>query len=148
MRAWPPGCARLPARLARLVRETASQGMDIRLENTGVYRVLRKSTEDELYRIAQEAVTNAIRHAQASTISLRLSYALDRVSLEVVDDGVGFDVASGPATEEGHFGLAGIRERARILNAEVMLESTPGEGTSVRVSVPLGRDEKEKRKKA
>ena len=148
LRSEGPEAQTLPARLAKLVRETTYQGTDTRLENTGVYRVLRQSTEDELYRIAQEAVTNAVRHASASTISLRLSYSLDCVSLEVVDDGVGFDVSRGPATEEGHFGLAGIRERARILNAEVMLESVPGEGTSVRVNVPLGRDEKEKRKKA
>ena len=147
LRTEGPEAQTLPARLARLVRETTSQGADTRLENTGVYRVLRKSTEDELYRIAQEAVTNAIRHARASTINLRLSYSLDRVLLEVVDDGVGFDVASGPATEDGHFGLAGIRERARILNAEVMLESTPGEGTSVRVSVPLGREEKKRERR-
>jgi ligand-binding sensor domain-containing protein/signal transduction histidine kinase len=148
LRSEGPEAQTLPARFARLVRETTARGTDTRLENTGVYRVLRKSTEDELYRIAQEAVTNAIRHARASTIGLRLSYSLDRVSLEVVDDGVGFDVAAVPATEGGHFGLAGIRERARILNAEVMLESVPGEGTSVRVSVSLARDEKEKRKKA
>ena len=148
LRSEGPEAQALPARLARLVRETTSQGTDTRLENTGVYRVLRKSTEDELYRIAQEALMNAIRHAEASTIWLRLSYALDRVSLEVADKGVGFDIAAAPATESGHFGLAGIRERARILKAEVMLESTPGKGTSVRIDVPLGRDEKEQRKKA
>jgi len=148
LRSEGPEAQSLPARLARLVRETTDQGTAIRLENTGVYRVLRQSTEDELYRIAQEAMTNAIRHANALTIWLRLNYSLDRVSLEVVDDGVGFDASKGPTTEGGHFGLAGIHERARILKAEVMLESVPGEGTSMRVSIPLGRDDKEKRKKA
>jgi len=148
LRSEGPEAQTLPARLARLVRETTSEGTVTHLENTGVYRVLRKSMEDELYRIAQEAVTNANRHARASTISLRLSYSLDRLSLEIVDDGVGFDIAAAPAPEGGHFGLSGIRERARILGAEVMLESIPGKGTSVRVNVPIGHAEKEKRKKA
>jgi signal transduction histidine kinase len=148
LRSDGPESQTLPARLARLVRETTSQGTDTRLENTGVYRALGKSTEDELYRIAQEAVTNAIRHAKPLTIRLRLSYSLDTVLLEVVDDGVGFDVSRGPTMEGGHFGVAGMRERARILNAAFMLESVRGEGTIVRVNVPLGRDEKDKRKKA
>jgi ligand-binding sensor domain-containing protein len=138
----------LPSRLARLVRTTMSEVSDTRLENTGVYRALGQSVEDELYRIAQEAVTNAVRHANPSTIRLRLSYSLDHVLLEVVDDGTGFDLLSGPAADGGHFGLAGIRERARILRAEVMLESAPGEGTSIRVNLPLGRDDKEKEKRA
>ena len=148
LRSEGPEAQSLPARLVRLVRTTISQVSDTRLENTGVYRALGQSTEDELYRIAQEAVTNAIRHANASSIRLRLSYSLDRVVLEVVDDGAGFDPSIEPATEGGHFGLAGIRERARILHAEVMLESTLGEGTSVRVSVPLGRDDREKEMRA
>jgi len=147
LRSEGPEAQTLPARLARLVRKTTSQVSDTRLENTGVYRPLGQSTEDELYRIAQEAVANAIRHANPSTIRLRLSYSLDHLQLEVVDNGIGFDASAEPATQSGHFGLAGMRERARILHAEVMLESAPGEGTSVKVSVPIGRDDKEKEKR-
>jgi len=125
----------LPARLARLVRETIPRITDTQLETTGTYRALAQSIEDELYRIAQEAVTNAVRHASAQSIRLRLSYGLERVVLEVVDDGRGFDVSQAPSSQGGHFGLTGMRERARILGAEVMLESAPDRGTSVRVSV-------------
>jgi signal transduction histidine kinase len=117
------------------------------LEISGVYRALAQSLEDELYRIAQEAVANAVRHANAKTLRLRLSYKLEQVSLDVGDDGRGFDVAHAPSGEGGHFGLTGMQERARILGTEVILESVPGKGSSVRVVVPLTPDHKEKRKR-
>ena len=79
----------LPSRLARLVRETMPSIADAKLETTGTYRALAQSIEDELYQIAKEAVTNAVRHADAQSIRLRLSYALEQVLLEVVDDGRG-----------------------------------------------------------
>jgi ligand-binding sensor domain-containing protein/signal transduction histidine kinase len=137
----------LPARLGGLVRETVPRIADTRLEISGVYRALAQSLEDELYRIAQEAVANAVRHANAKTLRLRLSYELERVSLDVGDDGRGFDVAHAPSGEGGHFGLTGMQERARILGTEVILESVPGKGSSVRVVVPLTPEHKEKRKR-
>lgn len=137
----------LPARLGGLVRETVPRIADTRLEISGVYRALAQSLEDELYRIAQEAVANAVRHANARTLRLRLSYELERVSLDVEDDGRGFDLAHAPSGEGGHFGLTGMQERARILGTEVILESVPGKGSSVRVVVPLTPDHKEKRKR-
>jgi signal transduction histidine kinase len=137
----------LPSRLAHLVRETMPSIADTKLETTGTYRALAQSLEDELYRIAKEAVTNAVRHASAQSIRLRLSYTLEQISLEIVDDGRGFDVSQAPSNEGGHFGLTGMRERARILGAEVMLESVPGKGTRILVSVPLTRDNIEKRKR-
>ena len=136
----------LPARLARLVRETTQRGAHTQMETTGVYRGLAQRVEDEVYRIAQESVTNAVRHAEAQAIELRLSYEIDRLLLEVRDNGRGFDVSSAPAGEKGHFGLTGLRERARALDAEIMLESNPGVGTSVRLMVPIARESKEKRK--
>jgi hypothetical protein len=137
----------LPARLGGLVRGTVPRIADTRLEISGVYRALAQSLEDELYRIAQEAVANAVRHANAKTLRLRLSYELEQVSLDVGDDGRGFDVAHAPSGEGGHFGLTGMQERARILGTEVILESVPGKGSSVRVVVPLTPDHKEKRKR-
>jgi ligand-binding sensor domain-containing protein len=137
----------LPARLGGLVRGTGPRIADTRLEISGVYRALAQSLEDELYRIAQEAVANAVRHANAKTLRLRLSYELEQVSLDVGDDGRGFDVAHAPSGEGGHFGLTGMQERARILGTEVILESVPGKGSSVRVVVPLTPDHKGKRKR-
>jgi two-component system NarL family sensor kinase len=137
----------LPARLVRLVREAHARIADTHLETTGTYRVLAQAVEDELYRIAQEAVANAIRHASAQSIRLRLSYELERVMLEIVDDGRGFDVSQAPSSDGGHFGLTGMRERARILGTEVMLESVPGRGTSVGVSLALTPDNRAKGKR-
>jgi signal transduction histidine kinase len=137
----------LPARLARLVRESMPRIADAQLETTGTYRSLDQPVEDELYGIAKEAVTNAIRHADAHSVRLRLRYELGWVSLEVIDDGIGFDMSRAPSREGGHFGLTGIRERGRILGAEVMLESIAGQGTSVRVNVPLSGGNQEKRKR-
>jgi signal transduction histidine kinase/ligand-binding sensor domain-containing protein len=137
----------LPAKLARLVREAMPRIADAQLETTGTFRSLDQSVEDELYGIAKEAVTNVIRHADAKSLRLRLGYELDGVSLEVVDNGRGFDVEHAPSRDGGHFGLTGLRERGRILGAEVMLESAAGRGTSVRVNVPLPGINPEKRKR-
>jgi ligand-binding sensor domain-containing protein/two-component sensor histidine kinase len=132
----------LPARLAGLVQETRSEISDTQLETTGTYRPLAQPMEDELYRIAQESVTNAVHHAQANALRLQLSYKLDSLSLRIVDDGRGFAIEQAPSREDGHFGLTGIQERARILGANVKLESEPGKGTSVNVDVPLAGDTK------
>jgi signal transduction histidine kinase/ligand-binding sensor domain-containing protein len=132
----------LPARLANLVKETRTKIPDTQLETTGTYRPLAQPMEDELFRIAQESVTNAIRHARAQTLRLQLTYKLDSLSLRIMDDGRGFAVEQAPSREDGHFGLTGIRERARIAGTEAKLESEPGQGTTVTVCVPLTRDTK------
>lgn len=129
----------LPARLARVVQGVIASGVDAQLETTGIYRALNSTTEAELYRIAQEAVANALRHAQATQIHIRLSYAQDLVQLEVTDDGRGFDLVSAPSRAEGHFGLTGMRERAQVIGANIILESTPGHGATVRVESPISR---------
>lgn len=83
------------------------------------------------YRIAQEALSNAVRHAGASNIRLRLLREGSRLRLRVTDDGAGFDPK---AVGEG-LGLEGMRERARLIDAELAIESRPGEGTRVRLEV-------------
>jgi ligand-binding sensor domain-containing protein/two-component sensor histidine kinase len=137
----------LPAKLARLLRDAMPRIADAQLETTGTYRSLDHSVEDELYGIAKEAVTNVIRHADATSLRLRLIYDLNSVSLEVVDNGRGFDVEHAPSRDGGHFGLTGLRERGRILGAEVMLESAADQGTRVRVNVPLQGSNPGKRKR-
>ncbi|MBI2242437.1 MAG: sensor histidine kinase [Nocardioides sp.] len=82
-----------------------------------------------LYRVAQEALTNAARHSRAGSVELSLTRVGDRVALEVVDDGRGFDVHTDGA------GLRGMRERARLVAGELRLTSGPG-GTTVRLEVP------------
>jgi signal transduction histidine kinase len=88
-----------------------------------------------LLRIAQEATTNALRHARANRIDLGLDYQAESVVLEIRDDGVGFN-ADEVLRKIGHFGVRGIRLRARKLQAELTIESRPGHGTHIRVRVP------------
>jgi two-component system NarL family sensor kinase len=87
-----------------------------------------------LYRVAQEAVANALRHAGAASLELRLVVGESRASLAVSDDGRGFSPGS-PAP--GHFGLVGAGERARLLGGELRVESAPGAGARLIVEVPL-----------
>lgn len=86
-----------------------------------------------LYRIAQEAVANATRHAGAARLELRLVMGGGRAELTVADDGRGFDPS---APVPGRFGLVGMGERARLLGGELRVESAPGRGTRIRVEAP------------
>jgi signal transduction histidine kinase len=89
--------------------------------------------KEALYRIAQEAMHNTVKHARASTISLSLALTEDELVLAVVDNGVGFD--SG-ASFPGHLGLVSMRERVARFGGDVAIESAPGKGTRIHVSVP------------
>lgn len=94
----------------------------------------------ELPLIAQEAVTNALRHARAATITVTLRATEEGVTLTVTDDGVGFPPRAGGGTAGpvGHFGLVGMEERARRLEAKLNIHSAPGAGTEVSVTLPAG----------
>lgn len=93
--------------------------------------------EVALLRLTQEALANAVRHARARRIAVTLTYLDDEVTLDVFDDGVGFDPHSAPAGERPTFGLHGMRERITALGGSLTVESAPGEGTAVAVSLPL-----------
>jgi signal transduction histidine kinase len=93
-------------------------------------------SKQALYRIAQEALHNAGRHARATQVRILLSQDDSRVRLEVHDNGVGFD--SGTAFP-GHFGLNTMRERAAELGGRLDIESRPGVGTTVRAMVPVSQ---------
>ena len=103
---------------------------------------LPAEVETALYRIAQETLTNVLKHAAAKAVSLVVRRELDGssgVHLTVEDDGRGFDsdaLLQAPATGKG-LGLIDIRERAALLNGSVTLESRPGSGTTVHVCIPL-----------
>jgi signal transduction histidine kinase len=87
-----------------------------------------------LFRILQEALTNVMRHAQAHTVELTLVLEGDELCLTVSDDGVGFVATADRPTS---FGLVGMRERVLIMGGRLVLESEPGEGTSLHVWVPV-----------
>ncbi len=90
-----------------------------------------------LFRIAQEGVTNALKHAQAKHIEIDLRFTAESVQLMVSDDGCGFNAAT--SAGEGHFGLRGVRERAKAMDALLQVQSQPGQGTRLTVQVPMER---------
>ncbi|MBS1857404.1 MAG: hypothetical protein JST11_18695 [Acidobacteria bacterium] len=116
---------------------TAGSGVEVSVEVTGPVKELPPELEQHLLRIAQEAVTNVLKHAQASRIWVKLHLEAKRLFLRIVDNGRGFDQQDAFASRGGHFGLIGMRERAERLGGELRLASRPGEGTQVEVTVPL-----------
>jgi two-component system, NarL family, sensor kinase len=109
-------------------------GPRVRFTFSGERRPLAARLEVGLYRIAQEALANALRHGQAGHVTLALELTAAEARLTVEDDGRGFDPA---ATPEGRYGLIGLNERARLLGGRLSLETGPGEGTRVEVVVLL-----------
>jgi len=98
---------------------------------------LPQEMEQHLLRIAQEAVTNVLKHAEASKIWVKLHMETRKLYLRIVDNGRGFEQEDVFQSRGGHFGLMGMRERAERLGGELHLSSHPGEGTKVEVMVPL-----------
>jgi signal transduction histidine kinase len=94
---------------------------------------LPRDTETAIYRIVQEALSNAVKHAAAQRVRLRVGHLSDRVEIEVTDDGRGFD----PATVSEGFGLAGMRERALLAGGRLTVTSADGGPTSVAAALPL-----------
>jgi PAS domain S-box-containing protein len=100
---------------------------------------LPAAAETALYRVAQEALTNVLRHARAGRVSLILQCSSDRAVMVVEDDGVGFEVkpVTTFANAGGHLGLLGMQERMALVGGTLTVESPPGQGTTVIASVPL-----------
>jgi signal transduction histidine kinase len=99
---------------------------------------LTASAQHLLLRIAQEALYNIWKHAQAQRVQMRLLADDKQLELSIADDGVGFDPAQVPP---GHFGLDGMRARARVLGADFQIDSRAGQGTRIIVTMPLGERE-------
>jgi two-component system, NarL family, sensor kinase len=125
----------LQSALYRLVAQLRTAAMDTTLyyEIEGAAYSLPTEIESNLLRIGQEALTNAIRHANADEIRVELIYESDRFLLRVKDDGQGFGVGSIPSSDG--FGLLGMSERAERIGAQLTLRSQPGQGTEIIVTV-------------
>jgi two-component system sensor histidine kinase UhpB len=124
----------LSSALAALTNEVARvSGLRVHRALSSDVEALSPEAELVVYRVVQEALTNAVRHggARRAWVALRADGAV--VELEVRDDGSGFDVAAVP---EGA-GLRGMRERAVLVGARLELESSPGSGTTVRLRFPV-----------
>ena len=117
---------------------TDELGIEVSVELPEEEQRLPDLQEQNLFRIAQEVLTNARRHSQASKIWLSLALSNDKVHLRIEDNGVGFTIPTqDELVNEGRFGLIGIRERARLSGGNVRIESTLGKGTVINVEMPI-----------
>jgi signal transduction histidine kinase len=107
----------------------------VTVEVLGAKRRLPENVENHLLRITQEAVANAIKHGQPRHIEVQLAFENGSVALTVRDDGRGFDTR--PVSQPGHFGLAGMRGRAKALGGTIEVESERGRGTTITVEAPF-----------
>jgi two-component system NarL family sensor kinase len=136
LRAAPLEGRTLAQALATLAEASWSEvGPLVRVDVEGSVARLPAGIESGLYRIGQEALANALRHAAAQVILLRLRTTPDRIVLSIEDDGHGFEPDAAIAADR--FGLVGLRERARLLGGTLTIESAPGTGTRIVVAVPL-----------
>lgn len=122
---------------------TRGSTLQFGFRSTGPIRPLPAQAREQLLRIAQEAITNILRHSGARRFSIDLDYGRRELTMIVRDDGRGIDPAADPAVAEpaagDHLGLVGMRERAKELGGTMRIESRAGEGTAVVVQVPLPR---------
>jgi signal transduction histidine kinase len=124
--------------LEMLARETGQNTpVQIEFQRSGVEQRLVHEVELALYRIAQEALNNVVRHSKAAHAGLHISFEEKETQLEVIDDGMGFIMPKSPTdfASNGHFGLLGIRERADLIGAHLEVESAPGNGTRLKIRI-------------
>jgi len=106
----------------------------------GTPRTLHPIVRDEIYRIGSEALRNAFRHAEAKQIEVELRYEERQLRLRIRDDGKGIDPKF--LTTEGrerHFGLHGMRERAKLIGGKLTVWTAPGSGTEIELDIPASR---------
>lgn len=115
-------------------RVTAPSEIKTQVQVHGTYRPLPAPVEKELLRIAQEAVTNVVRHAAATHIEILLNFTPRSVKMTIIDDGHGF-APDAPSIANGHFGITGMKERAQQIGGSLTVTSKEGEGTQVQVEV-------------
>ncbi|MET8573051.1 sensor histidine kinase [Streptomyces sp. NPDC004783] len=134
----------LPEALRKSVAQWAERtGTGAEFTLTGTVEDLHAEVSATLLRITQEALANASRHASASRVGVTLSFMGDEVTLDVCDDGRGFDPSAPPRrTGTGGFGLDGMRARAERIAGSLTVESEPGYGTAVSARVPLVRHDR------
>jgi signal transduction histidine kinase len=132
----PLAAARLPDAIADVAAAwSALNGVGAEVTTTGTARPLHTEVEVALLRTAQEALSNVAKHAGASRVGLTLSYMDGEVTLDVVDDGAGFDpdhIGAGP----GGYGLTAMRQRVQRLAGTLAIESEPGSGTALSAALP------------
>lgn len=124
--------------LARVV-STTPMGKSFALTVDGQAYPLRADVQEAIVRMTQSLVSNVVRHAHASAARVTLTYQEDQVSLDVVDNGTGFDVNWDVVNQDSTLGLAGVRRRAMGVGGTMTIESEPGEGCGVAICIPAYR---------
>jgi signal transduction histidine kinase len=116
---------------------TGGSSLRVEMKARGRVRPLPETVEENLLRIAQEALTNVIKHSGATLTEIDLDYGPKNVVLQVKDNGKGFALDNCAGPREGHFGLLGISERTKRLHGEVIFSSAPDGGATIRVQIPI-----------
>ncbi len=139
LRSQNSGAVDIPARLSQIVQQIKKKSTaEIVLEIHGAYRSIPEATAQELVKITQEAVINAVRHAEAKNILVQINYGSSSVQVLVADDGRGFTEAEAiHASTGGHFGLTGMKERANMIQAALLVESQTGAGTKIMLKIDI-----------
>jgi len=131
--------ADLPTALSETVRRlTADHSVESQVQVSGVFRSLPSGVEDNLLRICQEAINNAVTHGKPEHVFVNLTFDIRTVRLSIRDDGQGFDPAK--VEKNGHFGLVGIRERAENIGGKLTINSSADNGTEIVVDVPIAEE--------
>ena len=138
LRSRSPEQIDLAGLLLKISRQlTEDTRIAVQVKAVGRVRPLAEIIEENLLRVAQEALTNIIKHSKATHATITLDYGPKNVILTIGDNGVGFAVEQQAGPREGHFGLLGIAERTNRLHGQVVLASEPGKGTTVQVTIPI-----------
>jgi signal transduction histidine kinase len=121
--------------LRHIAELCASDSVQVALSVSGVVRSMHPIARDEVFRIGEEAVRNACRHSRATSLGVEARYGAN-LTLRVRDNGIGLDPAVLRSGKPGHFGITGMRERAAKIGARLALETSPGKGTCLVLTVP------------
>jgi ligand-binding sensor domain-containing protein/signal transduction histidine kinase len=128
--------ATLPTRLTRLVEQSSTESLKTGINIGGTYRAITPSLENEVFRIAQEALANIVHHAKATHATLDLRYHPNDLTVTICDNGIGFEATDVTLAAKGHFGLQGMYERAKQISGALNVKSSES-GTTVTLTVPL-----------
>ena len=140
LRSQDAGENALPVELRRITEQAGGRGVEASFSVHGAYRAMEATVEREILRVAQEAIHNVKKHAEARHLDVRLDYGPAEVALEVRDDGRGFRSEAESQPPPGHYGLIGMRERAALIGGSLDVLSAPGAGTTVRLHMPTPKE--------
>jgi signal transduction histidine kinase/YHS domain-containing protein len=138
----PPILAELGLVPALQILSESTTTAKVEIEVSGAARRLDETHELVLFRSAQEALWNAIRHGKAQHVTIHVMFHSGSMHMIIQDDGNGFETPASldELSENGHFGLVGMNERIQVLDGSFQISSQPGEGTRIEISIPLKKN--------